>query len=1370
MEIGGDILSELLIFDPADNLLAVLSKQAEGACDFWSAPFRELVNNGSFFEFIAQGDHEDSQYLVAENQVAFEDKDGYFRLFVIKEPDQTNGINGPQIHCVCEPAMNELNEELIEDVRPYNTTLADAQSRALAGTRWKPGITAVLGINSINYYYISVNEAIQENINTWGGEIRDRIEIEDNKIVGRYIDILPRRGQDTGKIWEIDKDILFLSHKVQSYPKTALYGRGASLETENGGFTRKITFADVEWKVSKGDPVDKPKGQEWVGDPEALAAFGRLNEDGTKRHRKGRYENGEQEDPVALLLETWEALQQQKHQFHNYEMDVFLLEQISGYEHEKVRLGDTTIAIDRSFANPIEIEERVISYEYDVSDPDNTGKVELGQFIDLYSDDDRLDQLEAQLNDKSGIWDRGGGPVTDDKIENVTPPKTMNVIASGGFQNILVEWDFVSTIYIANYEVYASQIQGFTPDPSNLVFRGKTSTYSHQAATNEQWYFRVRALNTHGVPGELSDEAMAQTARVISDDILFGPEIAEKLRELSETAGILADGSVGLEQIKQDALDAIQAESRQYTDAEILATETSIMSELANKTGFDYVDGKLYLVNQELLSKVDNGVYENKMLLIDSTLESLSIRAESIEANVNTLTGEVNTAKSQIASLDIKADGISTSVSEVRADLDGLQIGGRNLYKNTSDKFVTASWNNQWNVYPASPSYEIPVSPGETITVRVYYRNVVGIDVTVRIFWIKSDGSMIESGNGNVIKVGEEGYSTVTLTAPADVVRFRVPLRRGSLTGSGTAEYKELKVEKGNKATDWTPAPEDLDSRVSSAETRIDQNATQIGLKASQTSVDNLTGRMSQAESSINLMTDEISLKVDRDDVIASINLQPGTVKIKAALIDLVGDVYITNGQTRITNLAVGTAAIANAAITNAKIGTLAVGTGQIQDAAITNAKIANASIDNAKIISLSADKLNAGAIRGIDIWGSKFRSSDGNTNLEIVGANVRLTQSTGNYVNINPDGIFGYNSGGSERFRMDKLLVTSAALGTSNSNVYLAPDSENEARVVNVNSIPSDGAADSYSYRPIRALGYRFKPGTNGYIGTDLELRVTSLGFTQENGSVIYRPVRAEGYIGDYFDSNSQTAGVNIFVRPAADAELRVTTRGSTTNYRPVRGSRAYFTGIATNTASGGTHLYLGADGEIRCTSVAMTDNASITWRNVAAAGYYGDFIEISPYTGSNNMYVRASNEVRATKSGTTGTYIPIRASEILPPSSSRETKTDINTFEENVIPILRDINFYSYLYKWDEPQRQKRLGVMIEDVPRILHGEQGDSIELYAYASYIGKGVKDLIAVTDNHADELNWLKIDNQYLMQKVNVLEQRIKNLEDRLDSA
>lgn len=542
-------MAELFIFDHYDNLLAILSndvdpspdKEGKTACPFYDAPFKEELNRGSTFQFRVPGDHPDSKYVKEENQVAFKDKDGFFRLFIIRETDSSDGENGPEIVAFCEPSFMELDDEPLEDIRPYNTTAAEALTRALAKTRWKTGTVAQLGTNSTNFYYISVKSAIEEIINTWGGELRDRIEISGNKISGRYIDILTRRGSDTGKRWEIDKDIVGITRNIKSYPKTALYGRGKSLETENGGYTRKITFADVEWKVANGDPVDKPKGQEWVGDPEALKHYGYKNPDGTLRHRYGFYENGEIEDPEELLLDTWNNLQQQTKQFGNYTIDGLLLGDIEGYEFEKARLGDTNIVIDRNFANPIEVEIRIISYEYDVANPNDVGKVEMGEFIDLYTNEEEIQAIKTKLNDKEGIWDNGANSEPDfpDIIPNV-PVLT----ASGLFQTIMLEWTYQDELYVSCYELYGSQIKGFPPDSSNLLYRGKSSGFTHSVETNQQWYYRIRSVNTHNHASGFSTEVSAQTAKIVTDEILFGAITSDLLANLAVTANKLADQSV----------------------------------------------------------------------------------------------------------------------------------------------------------------------------------------------------------------------------------------------------------------------------------------------------------------------------------------------------------------------------------------------------------------------------------------------------------------------------------------------------------------------------------------------------------------------------------------------------------------------------------------------------------------------------------------------------------------------------------------------------------------------------------------------------------------------------------------------------------
>jgi phage minor structural protein len=484
------------------------------SCPYKEAPHTEQLNKENFFQFWVPADHEDSQYVKEENLVAFKDEDGAIRLFVIKELDEVHDdILYKEVFCQAA-WIDELNDEPIEDIRPQNTTALDALTKALNTKRWQVGTVADLGLNSTNFYYESTVFAIQKILNTWGGEVRDRIVITDNKISARYIDILARRGADTGKRFEITKDITSIKRTVLSYPKTALYGRGKGEQTEDG-FGRRITFADVSWSVANGDPVDKPLGQEWVGDPEALEQFGRLNTDGTKRHRFGFFDSSDEEDKVKLLQDTWDDLQRRKVPLVNYELSVITLEHITGYEHEKVRLGDTVFVIDRYFTPAILVEARVIEIKRYLNEPERT-QVKLGNFLPMFTEEARLERVESRLNDGAGRWD---SPVTDIDFPNTVPPMPTGFLAYGSFKKIILVWDYNSTSYIAAYEVYASQVPDFIPDSSNLVFRGKTGGYVHNADTDQQWYFRIRSINTRGTSSDYSAQITVSTVSIANKDI-----------------------------------------------------------------------------------------------------------------------------------------------------------------------------------------------------------------------------------------------------------------------------------------------------------------------------------------------------------------------------------------------------------------------------------------------------------------------------------------------------------------------------------------------------------------------------------------------------------------------------------------------------------------------------------------------------------------------------------------------------------------------------------------------------------------------------------------------------------------------------------
>src|SRR5699024_7089969 len=101
--------------------------------------------------------------------------------------------------------------------------------------------------------------------------------------------------------------------------------------------------------------------------------------------------------------------------------------------------------------------------------------------------------------------------------------------------------------------------------------------------------------------------------------------------------------------------------------------------------------------------------------------------------------------------------------------------------------------------------------------------------------------------------------------------------------------------------------------------------------------------------------------------------------------------------------------------------------------------------------------------------------------------------------------------------------------------------------------------------------------------------------------------------------------------------------------------------------TIKGDRDMFLGTRGGgiLRVTNEkGYNSGGGITYRDVRASGYYGEFLE----TTATNMYVRARGEVRFTRNGTTGTYIPIRFSEWTA-TSHEKYKHDIDEWNYNVL-----------------------------------------------------------------------------------------------------
>lgn len=357
----------LYIFNSSEELTAIIP-----AADYFDAKHYEKLNGDNTFKFkIVNPNY--MPYLTVGSLVAFIDLDGYWQFFELKQVTDTHK-NTFEKQVYCQHCLYELIDDIVTDVRPSTTALA-AMTSVLANTRWNVGIVDDLGTASCNVYYESALAGVQKVAEAWGGELRWRCLILGG-VITRYVDLLLQRGADTGKTFSYDKDIEEINREIDLTDVcTAMYGRGKGVETDTGGYGRRLTFEDEVWTVAGGDPADKPADQEWVGDTTALALYGRPG----GRHRYGVYTNDQQTDAATLLQETWDYLQTMNTPRATYQLKAIVLEMLSGYAHEAVRLGDTVRVIDEAFTPELRMSARVIELERDILDP-RSSAVTVGNF------------------------------------------------------------------------------------------------------------------------------------------------------------------------------------------------------------------------------------------------------------------------------------------------------------------------------------------------------------------------------------------------------------------------------------------------------------------------------------------------------------------------------------------------------------------------------------------------------------------------------------------------------------------------------------------------------------------------------------------------------------------------------------------------------------------------------------------------------------------------------------------------------------------------------------------------------------------------------------------------------------------------------
>ena len=299
----------------------------------------------------------------------------------------------------------------------------------------------------------------------------------------------------------------------------------------------------------------------------------------------------------------------------------------------------------------------------------------------------------------------------------------------------------------------------------------------------------------------------------------------------------------------------------------------------------------------------DNSTYLNtSKVVIDGT-------SQTINAKFTELTASIGSIGTRTSALESDLSGFRTTVSETyatKSTVDNIQIGGRNIVTGTADAVIGYGGHSKghWRKYSTAGTIQtvditdtpiscvskgirltstdensqiicgqddIPLNSGViyTFSCRIRSNSAEGVPCRLQPFYKSTTD---HSGNTQDIIISDE-WRYISFTA-----KFS-PQNTGIYSGAriylqptAAGNYIEvcgIKLEKGNKATDWSPAPEDTAADItalSSQQSTLEQ--TVDGFKATVESTyatkSSLTGypTLTQMNSAIDQKADSVTTTV----------------------------------------------------------------------------------------------------------------------------------------------------------------------------------------------------------------------------------------------------------------------------------------------------------------------------------------------------------------------------------------------------------------------------------------------------------------------------------------------------------------------------
>lgn len=631
--------------------------------------------------------------LTKGDRVVWIDLQGACHEHIVDTIERVHDDDGaPETQATCINSINETWDDWLDDKRPSGS-VSVALASVLADTRWEVGTCDQGGSASRTFYHESVREGLAGIIETWGGELETLIVHNGASIVSRRVGVRAKRGnQSSAKRFTWTKDLVSVKRSVASdNPKTRVYGYGKGVETENGGYGRRLTFGDIN------------DGKDYVEDAEATAIWGHPDGEGGILPAVASYVNEQCEDASQLLQETQDYLEQVKEPKVTYTASVIDLYAF-GRSWEGVGVGDDVAIIDKGFSDEgVRLHGRVSQIERDLLTGDAT--VTFGTLTDTMADMwQSVNNALKSNSQQNALYDAAAGTSVSWLVQLQ--------------QALNAQFNAVGTYHVETFEL--GEIW------SNVPLNPETGL--PVKATSDMWAINVNGRGQRLAAGLTSDgqwdwRTFFTGGMVTADVINAGTMRAERVRaglltdevgsnywdlttgEFSLSSGATFGGDT-METITEDTLDKAYG----YTDAlDSELTQRDVFNRLTNngQTQGIYLSGGLLYVNASYIETgiISDRLGRNTWNLTTGALTTNYMTANNIDASgtfecgsasnlLRLISGEICGLENgtQIGVIDFSAHMRDVDTGELTT---GLQLTGNNHIRITTPLISAAASSSE---------------------------------------------------------------------------------------------------------------------------------------------------------------------------------------------------------------------------------------------------------------------------------------------------------------------------------------------------------------------------------------------------------------------------------------------------------------------------------------------------------------------------------------------------------------------------------------------------------------------------------------------------------------------------------------------------